>query len=240
MNITLNKSYLQKIIMKFNLNLLKDKRVDVYLYANEHVVIPWRNKYKITRDTLIYGSSKITIEASDNTSYRQKFFVRKNKVVLIDKKGQRCNVVRTQETPGKCVVKKFEDTFNCTTYQLMANKSKEFCSSGQLSKFNKAISKYSIRKSEAELLKHTGCLPDCERFEMSLQDVGPVTWPEEDPIMSLYFLFEDGSYSVGEEYIVYDTSNFIADVGGYLGLLVGQSILGLYYWSAEWLAKLKI
>ena len=58
--------------------------------------------------------------------------------------------------------------------------------------------------------------------------------------MILYFLFEDGSYSVGEEYIVYDTSNFIADVGGYLGLLVGQSILGLYYWSAEWLAKLKI
>ena len=55
--------------------------------------------------------------------------------------------------------------------------------------------------------------------------------------MRLAFHFEDGSYSVREEYIVYDMSNFIADVGGYLGLLMGHSILSIYYLSTGWLAK---
>ena len=30
------------------------------------------------------------------------------------------------------------------------------------------------------------------------------------------------------QYIIYDGNSFVADVGGYLGLLVGQSLYGLY------------
>ena len=30
------------------------------------------------------------------------------------------------------------------------------------------------------------------------------------------------------QYVIYDIDNFIADVGGYLGLLLGQSIYGIY------------
>ena len=37
------------------------------------------------------------------------------------------------------------------------------------------------------------------------------------------------------QYIVYDFDAFIADVGGYLGLLLGQSIYGIYEIIANWL-----
>ena len=37
------------------------------------------------------------------------------------------------------------------------------------------------------------------------------------------------------QYIIYDMDAFIADVGGYLGLLLGQSIYGLYDIVSQWL-----
>ena len=37
------------------------------------------------------------------------------------------------------------------------------------------------------------------------------------------------------QYKIYDTNGFIADVGGYLGLLLGQSIYGLYEVVSNWL-----
>ena len=46
---------------------------------------------------------------------------------------------------------------------------------------------------------------------------------------SRYWLKLQGpDIKVHEEYIVYDFNSFIADVGGYMGLLLGFSILGLY------------
>ena len=37
------------------------------------------------------------------------------------------------------------------------------------------------------------------------------------------------------QYIIYDIDAFTADVGGYLGLLLGQSIYGLYDMVTKWL-----
>ena len=37
------------------------------------------------------------------------------------------------------------------------------------------------------------------------------------------------------QYIIYDWNSLLADVGGYLGLLVGQSIFGMYQLIANWM-----
>ena len=37
------------------------------------------------------------------------------------------------------------------------------------------------------------------------------------------------------QYYVYDADSFIADVGGYLGLLLGQSVYGIYEIIMKWL-----
>ena len=44
-------------------------------------------------------------------------------------------------------------------------------------------------------------------------------------------------YNLNEEYLVYDYNNFIADIGGYLGLLLGHSIFSIYSMSADWITK---
>ncbi len=39
------------------------------------------------------------------------------------------------------------------------------------------------------------------------------------------------------QYVIYDTNSLIADVGGYLGLLLGHSMLSLFGNVVEWCRK---
>ena len=95
---------------------------------------------------------------------------------------------------------------------------------------------------EVDMLDQTGCLPNCVRDEISLED-GETSrsWREtRNPILTMVFLFKDGTYQMQEEYVIYDMNDFIADVGGYLGLLLGHSVLSIYFMSVEWFTHTKI
>ena len=55
------------------------------------------------------------------------------------------------------------------------------------------------------MVNQTGCLPSCDRHEIAIKTTTDIrTWPGgNNPTMTLVFQFEDGSYDVREEYIVY-------------------------------------
>ena len=208
----------------------------LYTHCNEHIVIP-----RLSNG--VYGSSMKRIRLDEKTSFHGRFYVRKNKVMAINRSGQKCIKDKIHEPVGRCIVRNLEEIFNCTSFHITANKSREFCSigDGHMDRMNKAIEEFD-RLSEVDLVNRTGCLPNCDRYETAIESTtDPSTWsgPKSQTI-KLVFEFEDGSYDVREEYIVYDTSNFIADVGGYLGLLMGHSILSIYYLSIGWLTKMKI
>ena len=211
--------------------------VDVYLYTNGHVSIP---RYS----TGLYGSVLKKFKFEQKTSYFTKFYLRKNRVMKVDRNGQRCSNDAKQETVGRCIARFLEDTYNCTVYLLMANRSKPFCKKETIGIMVKWMSNSMQFDSmtEADIYNLTGCLPHCERDEISLADTPEGTsWPTgEVPTLTMVFLFEDGSYKLQEEYIVYEINDFIADVGGYLGLLLGHSMLSIYYMSVEWFAHTKI
>ena len=236
-------SILQELQIALNLaKIVKDKqiagfkkKVDVYTHCNEHIVIPRFSNG-------VYGSSMKTLRLDDKTSFNGRFYVRKNRVKVINRSGQKCIKDGTQEPIGRCIVNNLEETVNCTSFHITANKSREFCNEtgGHMVRMNEAKLDY-LRLSEADLVNQTGCLPSCDRYETEMESTVAYTWPGgKNPTMKLFFEFEGGSYDVREEYIVYDTSNFIADVGGYLGLLMGHSILSIYYLSTGWLSKMRI
>lgn len=89
-----------------------------------------------------------------------------------------------------------------------------------------------------EVLQTLECpgLP-CKQYEYELQP-GKVTYApfDSDPSPGggsnlssvLQFVIKDGTIRVVEEQLLYDIDNFIADVGGYLGLLLGASIVSLF------------
>ncbi len=42
------------------------------------------------------------------------------------------------------------------------------------------------------------------------------------------FKFPSGNFERKDQYLTYDFNTFLADIGGFLGLLLGQSIWSLY------------
>ncbi len=58
--------------------------------------------------------------------------------------------------------------------------------------------------------------------------------------MSYAFLYSTSEQGIKEEYIIYDFDSFIADVGGFLGLLLGHSLLSIYQSMHEWNKKGKM
>ena len=45
--------------------------------------------------------------------------------------------------------------------------------------------------------------------------------------MWMRFIIRSGQYEVRDQYRIYDEGSFVADVGGYLGLLLGHSIFSM-------------
>ena len=59
-----------------------------------------------------------------------------------------------------------------------------------------------------------------------------------DDKYKLTFKILDRSYKEEEQYMIYDLGNFIADVGGYMGLLLGCSLMSLYSEVEAFLTRL--
>ena len=84
---------------------------------------------------------------------------------------------------------------------------------------------------ESEIYKMTGCLSACEKDKFSLDTED---WEKvfqgfgSECEYHLKFKIMDRTYEEQEQYIIYDTDSFFADVGGFTGLLLGSSLLSLY------------
>ena len=90
----------------------------------------------------------------------------------------------------------------------------------------------------------TGCLPRCSQTELwadkrhlSQDDWTVPASNESQGRMEYMLYFSSGRYELREQYVVYDTDSFIADIGGYLGLLLGHSVLSLVGQFVEWHRK---
>ena len=70
------------------------------------------------------------------------------------------------------------------------------------------------------------CTPSCKRTEYSLKPVS--SFPTELDYSRIGFYFGKDRFGLKKQYYTYDFQNFLADFGGYLGLLLGYSLLGFY------------
>ena len=57
--------------------------------------------------------------------------------------------------------------------------------------------------------------------------------------MTMTFRIKDKIVNVRKQYVIYDSNSFIADVGGFMGLLLGFSLLSIYDEIEGLIKKLK-
>ena len=85
----------------------------------------------------------------------------------------------------------------------------------------------------------TGCLSACKKYKIDLmnEDVsGEVNTTE----AHLIFAINDGYFIEEEQYMIYDFNSFVADTGGYMGLILGCSFLSIYDQLVELLKRIKM
>ena len=72
------------------------------------------------------------------------------------------------------------------------------------------------------------CTPGCKRVEYTakLFNTAPNSALTDQWELSIFFAKD--KFQVKEQFYIYDDANLIADFGGYLGLLLGYSLLGFY------------
>ncbi len=52
--------------------------------------------------------------------------------------------------------------------------------------------------------------------------------------MRIDLFLSTSKHLVKKQYVIYDGNSFFADVGGYLGLILGHSLLGIYQNGLTW------
>ena len=168
--------------------------------------------------------------------FTQVIKITKTHIKALDKPAQRCSERSVNENTSACLARFVEKQLGCNSKILGSQHSKapQCTTKSQLMALVN-LSKVLEDAHENKIFKMTGCLSSCDKLQYSLSVepllVEKLEWYEDEVEhcqVHLKLQMLDSSYKEEEQYVIYDTASFIADVGGYMGLLLGSSLLSLY------------
>ena len=179
----------------------------------------------------VFGSTRYQTKVRNcEGSESQLLHIKKSHVKAVDHPSHHCNAVSRNISTSACIANFIEKEIGCNpnVYGSQYSKGPPCTTRSQLKDFVNLSYKLE-RSNDNDVYVLTGCLPSCERdaYDMIAE---PMTCkydgnPDE---LSLQLRITDRTYEEKEQYVIYDIDSFIADVGGYMGLLLGYSIMSLY------------
>ena len=195
------------------------------------------------------------IRPKEGKHYQQIMTITKSGLNALDKPSERCSANEMTPNTTACIVSHFEDQLGCS---LNINGG----GSNGLAPCPVKLGYNSMRNmtkllNEAEsntIYSLTGCFASCRRFGYEqidssfkvlnktrsvLSQLFGNSGNPKDIELELKFRIIKASYREEEQYIIYDFNSFIGDVGGFLGLLLGYSVLSLYGDIARVLGRFK-
>ena len=193
----------------------------------------------------VYGSASAVINIRNDYGYEcgkwthtskfsQVIDIAKTNIKAINRPTQRCSQENEKIDSSACIAKFVETKLGCNTMILGSRNSKlPACRTNAELMALVNISKILEQADDNDIYEMTGCLSPCKRYQYKILPA-PLEKRQTDFVggmpceFHLKLRIKDRSYKEEEQYIIYDTSSFIADVGGYLGLLLGSSLFSLY------------
>ena len=183
----------------------------------------------------VFGSASHVVDLSNcEASSEQTLYIKKFHLKALDQPTQRCSA-ETNLNTSACIADYIEREIGCNPGILGSQFSKGLpCrTTSQLLHLRDLSNKLS-GSDDNDVYNLTGCLSKCKKDVYSLiaePMICRVPPPGVQANYGKFFLkltINDRSFEEREEYIIYDIDSFIADVGGYMGLLLGCSIMSLY------------
>ena len=166
----------------------------------------------------------------ENTSLVTVHEVQKKEVTYLDDDRTPCQIEPRTEELSTCIQQYIESNMKC---QLpWHNQSTTLSKCTTSNQYEEFLNKYLLISSqdEASIAKVTGCLPSCRRNEFEVKVVNRIEMPPENGqfYFSGLFYYPSGSYIEKSYYYTYELGDYIADVGGYVGLMLGYSLINFY------------
>ena len=176
--------------------------------------------------------------------FYQVIYISKTHVRALDNPDQRCSNKGMNPNTSACIARFVNDKLGCNTMILGSQytKTSPCITKSQLL----ALANMTRVLKEADgndIYEMTGCLSSCEKDRYSVS-AEPTIRAEElwsSPLtcqVHFEFIMQESSYHLEEQYHLYDIPSFLADIGGYMGLLLGSSLLGIYMSMEDLLRKL--
>ena len=161
----------------------------------------------------------------------------------LNEEGSRCSESKDLAISNYniCYEKYLEANINCSIPWRKQNDSTHSdCDTFAQKDFLSNITKQIEAMGELEVYKTTGCSPSCSRREFTvtkLMDTEQIS-PANRSVAKVVFYYSSTKYKTKEQYLLFTVSDFIANVGGYLGLLLGHSVISLYDGMKHFCAKI--
>ena len=181
--------------------------------------------------TNLYDTNTGNIACSRWRKYHQVIYITKTHAKALDQPSQRCTKESLNITTNACINNYLEKNLGCNPMVLGSQFSKTpKCTTKKQLQALANLTKQFQRADENDIYELTGCLPSCtgNRFSLTVDPLQSEIEIQSQCQMHLEFIMVDSSYKEEEQYVIYDVDSFIADVGGFMGLLLGSSLLSLY------------
>ena len=191
----------------------------------------------------LYESAVTFVETNGNRGCKdymkmkmtQTIYITKTLIKTLDRPAQRCDPENKDTNTSACIAGFVARQIGCNPmiYGSQYSGTPPCTTNSELMAMVNS-SKLLEHSDGNEIHELTGCLSPCKKYRYSLSSAPlrshPISWASrvEECQLHLDFVMVDNSYNEEEDYVIYDVNSFIADVGGYMGLLLGSSLLSVY------------
>ena len=178
----------------------------------------------------VYGSNieEIEILAVGYKYYFKRIIMRKTHLKSLNQQSEPCSNDKIDPDTSLCIAKYIERMLGCNPMILGSSPKQLTCNSSSQWENAATMTKKFHEANAKQIYEMTGCLSSCEKDKYHKIEGDLTTKNRKNGDLHLSFRIMDGSYEEREQYIIYDLDSFIADVGGFMGLLLGCSVLSLY------------
>ena len=191
----------------------------------------------------LYGSN--SDEISGTVPYRYYFkrvIIRNTHHKSLDQPSEPCASKTVNADTSRCIAMYIEEKLGCNPLILGSQLNNITCNtSTQWEKAIKLTKKFQEANAK-QIFALTGCLSSCEKYQYHKIEGSTTSKIKKDGRggdLHLSFRIMEASYEEKEQYIIYDWNSFIADVGGFMGLLLGCSVFSLFNDMKTMLGRIK-
>ena len=177
---------------------------------------------------MLYGKDIIVTPSSTVTGSWTQYSVDLIEVIHVNQKNDPCTPEGGDvRNIWGCITDFMHSDMNCAL-PWMPKKLGPMCSSPKDYDLYYDSIMGSIYHNTDHIQKVAKCNPACKRHEFSCKLFSTKPDPALVDRWGIKIFFSKDRFPVKEQFYIYDTANIIADFGGYLGLLLGYSLLGFY------------